>query len=300
MPLNHSQATATVTVAGLALIRTIPQGGTRHCEVGILQCDNHTLELRIEEITLEADGITPHQSRVIEPTFDLDQDIFIRVNDPVDDGVIVYKGNRPYQQNEQAFTKDRKLDDIEDFRWVVDFTSADFNDGPIDPVPDPSVTTSPRGFKPKIYFTNGTLYTAALTLDHFARESLTDREDRRFIGQIGFRVGIDIRCGDEENSRIELGNQGGAPQFLLKRPYRNKPRVRYEISIENICPFSVEMMAEGSDFRFYYDAITTKDRKRFDLRRVVRNGGDPNKQLAAPHVDFSLDAIPQACNPTGG
>lgn len=297
MPLNHSQATARVTVAGLALFRMTGRGNTRQCEVGILQCDNHTLELRIEEIILEADGITPQRSRVIDPKFDLDKDIFIRVNDPLDDGVIAYKRDRP---GRQPSTKNQKLDDVEDFRWIVDFTSPDFNDGPITPVPDLANTTSPKAFKPKIHFANGTLYTAAITPDYFARELVTDRTDRRFIGQVGFRAGLDIKCGDEDNSGIELGNQGCAPQFLAKRPHRNKPRVRYEISIENICPVSAEMMAEGSDFRLYYDAITTADHKRFDLRKVVPNGGDPNKALRAPHTDFSLDGIPLACNPGGG
>lgn len=297
MPLNHTQATATVTVAGLALFRTVAHGRAKQCEVGILRCDNHTLELRIEEIILEADGITPRRSRIIEPEFDLDKDIVIRVNDPLDTGVLPYKHDRP---GRRVSTTTRKLDDVEDFRWIVDFTSPDFNNGPIKPVPDPANTNSPKLFKPKILLTNGTLYTAAITPDYFARELVTDREDRRFIGQIGFRAGLDIKCGDDKKSGIELGNQGGTIQFLPKKPYRNKQRVKYAITIENICPFSTEMMAEGSDFRLYYDAITTVDRKRYDLRKVVPNGGDPSKALRAPHTDFSLDGLPQACNPGGG
>lgn len=297
MPLNHSQATATVTVAGLALFRMIGQGRPQQCEVGILQCDNHTLELRIEEILLEADGITPERSRVIEPAFDLDKDIFIRASDPLDDGVTAYKHDR---SGRRTSTNSPTPDDVEDFRWIVDFTSPNFNNGPIAPVPDPLSTNSPRGFKPKILFTSGTLFTAAITPDSFVRELVTNREDRRFIGQIGFRAGLDIKCGDNNKSGIELGNQGGTIQFLPQKPYRNKPRVRYEISIENICPFNAEMMAEGSDFRFYYDAITTADHKRFDLRKVVPNGGDPNKALPGSNFDFSLDGIPQACNPAGG
>ena len=297
MPLNHSQATATVTVAGLALFRTIGHKSAKQCEVGILQCDNHALELRIEEIILGADGITPQCSRVINPEFDLDKDIFITAKDPLDNGVIAHKDDR---RGRRPSNKNQKFDDVEDFRWIVDFTSPDFNNGPVTPVPDLENTTNPKAFKPKIHFTNGTLYTAAITLDYFARESVTNREDQLFIGQIGFRAGLDIKCGDQHNSGIELGNQGGKTQFLPKRPYRNKPRVRYEISIDNICPASAEMMAGGTDFRFYYDAITTNDRKRFDLRRVVPNGGDRDKQLAAPRADFSLDSYPQICNPCGG
>src|ERR1700730_18224326 len=115
MPLNHSQATATVTVAGLALFRMIGRGRARQCEVGVLQCDNHTLELRIEEILLEADGITPQRSRVINPEFDLDKDIFIRVNDPLEKGVIAYKRDRTGRRRS---TKNQKFDDAEDFRWI--------------------------------------------------------------------------------------------------------------------------------------------------------------------------------------
>lgn len=296
MPLNHSQATATVTVAGLALFRTIGEGRAKQCEVGILQCDNHTLELRIEEILLEADGITPQRSRIIVPKFDTDKDFFIRANDPLVDGVTAYK---PDRTGRQAANKNQKLDDVEDFRWTVDFTSPDFNNGPITPAFDPEHTNTPRHFKPKILFTNGRLYTAAITPDYFARELLTDREDRRFIGQIGFRAGLDIKCGDSSKSGIELGNHDGAIQFLPRKTYRNKPRVRYEISIENICPFSADMMAEGSDFRLYYDAITTADHKRYDLRKVVPNGGDPHKALREPYANFSLDGFPQACNPAG-
>jgi hypothetical protein len=111
--------------------------------VGILQCDNHTLELRIEEILLGADGITPERSRVIEPAFDLDKDIFIRASDPLDDGVTVYKRDRP---GRRTSTNSPTPDDVEDFRWIVDFTSPNFNNGPIAPVPDPLSTNSPRGF----------------------------------------------------------------------------------------------------------------------------------------------------------
>lgn len=293
MPLNHSQATATVTVAGLALFRKTGRGRAKQCEVGILQCDNHTLELRIEEILLEADGITPQRSRIIVPDFRTDEDIFIRVHDPLDAGVTAYK---PRRRGRAASDKSQKFDDVEDFRWIVDFTSQDFNKGPITPAPDLENTNIPRVFKPKISFTHGTLYTAAITPDYFARELITDRNDRRFIGQIGLRAGLDIRCGDDKKSGIELGNPGGAVQFLPKKPYRNKPRVRYEISIENICPFSADMMAEGSDFRLYYDAITTADHKRYDLRKVVPNGGDSHQKFKGD-PNFSLDGLPQACNP---
>ncbi|HXU38423.1 MAG TPA: hypothetical protein VN937_18855 [Blastocatellia bacterium] len=295
MPLNHSQATATVTVAGLAFFRMIGQRRAKQCEVGILQCDNHTLELRIEEILLEKDGITPQRSRIIVPQFDTDKDIFIRVHDPLDAGVTAYK---PRRSGRGPSNNSQKLDDPEDFRWIVNFESPDFNKGPITPAPDHEHTSKPRFFTPKIFFTNGTLYTAALTPDYFARELITNREDQRYIGQIGLRAGLDIRCGDNHKSGIELGNESGASQFLPKRPYRNKQRVRYEISIENICPFSADMMAEGSDFRLYYDAITTADHKRYDLRKVVPNGGDSHKAVQN-RLDYSLDGLPQACNPAG-
>ena len=294
MPLNHSQATATVTVAGLALFRRIGRGRAKQCEVGILQCDNHTLELRIEEILLEADGITPQRSRIIVPEFRTDKDIYIKVHDPLDAGVTAYRPGR----RQGGSNKGQKPDDVEDFGLIVDFTSPNFNNGPITPAPDPENTNIRRVFKPKIYFTNGTLYTAAITPDYFARELITNRSDQRFIGQIGLRAGLDIRCGENKKSGIELGNEGGAVQFLAKKPYRNKKRVRYEITIENICPFSADMMAEGSDFRLYYDAITTADHKRYDLRKVVLNGGDSHKALQGK-PNFSLDGLPQACNPAG-
>lgn len=297
MPLNHSQATATVTFAGLALFRMIEQGRAKQCEVGILQCDKHTLEMRIEEIIFESDGITPRHSRVINPKFDLDKDIFIRVNDPLDKGVIAYK---PDLRGTAGREPNQKLDDVEDFRWIVDFTSPDFNNGPIIPEPDCANTANPKEFKPKISFTHGTLYTAAITPDFFVRELVTDPTDRRFIGQIGFKAALDIQCGDDDQSGIELGNEDGPVQFLPKKPYPNKPPVRYEIYIENICPYNAEMMAEGSDFHLYYDAITTVDHKRYDLRKVLPNGGDTNKALPTPYSDFSLDGSPLACNPVGG
>lgn len=295
MPLNHSQATATVTVAGLAFFRMIGQGRAKQCEVGILQCDNHTLELRIEEILLEADGITPQRSRIIVPEFRTDEDIFITVHDPLDPGVTAYK---PRRRGRGPSNNSQKLDDPEDFRWIVNFASRDFNKGPITPSPDLENTKIPRVFKPKISFTNGTLYTAAITPDYFARELITDHTDQRYIGQIGLRAGLDIRCGDNNKSGIELRNHSGAIQFLPKKTHQNKQCVRYEISIENICPFSADMMAEGSDFRLYYDAITTADHKRYDLRKVVPNGGDSHKELQ-DRQDFSLDGLPQACNPAG-
>src|SRR6266404_1356078 len=119
MPLNHSQATATVTVAGLALFRRIGRGRAKQCEVGILQCDNHTLELRIEEILLEADGITPQRSRIIVPEFRTDKDIYIKVHDPLDAGVTAYRPGR----RQGGSNKGQKPDDVEDFGLIVDFTS---------------------------------------------------------------------------------------------------------------------------------------------------------------------------------
>jgi hypothetical protein len=314
MPLNHDAATATLTFAGLALFRLTGQEDTSQCEVSVLRCPNHKLEFRIDEIVLEDDGITPASSTVIAPQLDLEQDFELKVYDALNGGVPVYRngGVQVYKgtSNEGAAVYNdalaiqplNKLDpkaDKEDFRWVVDFESADFHNGKIVLQPNLATTASPKEFKPKIHFSDGTLYTHAVTPDYFARELLTDRQDRRFIGPVAFRIGLDINCG--EDGGIELSNPGGAKQLLPKRPDPRKPGVKYVISIENICPLTTEMTADGSDFRFYYDAITTADGKRYDLRRVVENGGqgNPDKRLK-DQPNFSVDSIPHACNPSKG
>jgi len=288
LPLDHSKAAATISFSGLLLFRKAGPDDRKRCEVNVLSCDRHKLTLTIQEVTFAADGTTKLRSKSIDPNLDLAEDISIEVKDPSERGVEFCKDVAT------PFNRQTGEGNDEDIRWVLDFENVELNGNPIDF--DPQGT---KHFSPAIYIDHGKLYTQLKTEDVvLAREDVDNTNDRVFLGKAAFRVGADLVCN--EGTVIELRNAGqNAAGVSLKQGALKQ----YQISIENDCEIPNDL-GIGSDFRFYYDALTTADRRRYDLRRVIDSGAvrAENDPLTGtpPTTNFSSDNFPRTCLPGGG
>ena len=80
MKLDHSNATVTVSIAGLGLA-CINKHKRNRCEIGILRCDRHKPLLDIQRIEYGRDG-KPVRSSLVPHSLNLDEDILIDVNLP--------------------------------------------------------------------------------------------------------------------------------------------------------------------------------------------------------------------------
>src|SRR5215212_6857591 len=134
MPLDHSKATVTISVAGLALscINRLKQN---RCEIGILRCDRHRPLLDIQKIELDKRG-SPLRSCLVPHSLSLDEDISIdlvhhdasRSDASVSDaggGPHCERGVSTYMRREFNRLKDKG--DAEDFRWVADLEGPEFH-----------------------------------------------------------------------------------------------------------------------------------------------------------------------------
>ena len=286
MPLDHTQATATISFTGLLLFRVVKEAGEagkKRCEVKVLECDRHKLDLVVEKITLNAGGVAL-SSRVVEHGLDLTRDIQIEVEAPPVPEIRLHKSDAG------AFDRVNSQDD-EDLRWLLDFESIELNSGPITLAPAAGVA-SPRAFQPTISIDQCTLYTKLKSDLPVAREEIGNPAPAVFLGKVASTIGADLTCGN--GSKIVLSNVGpNANPLSLPQ----EPNVQYRIVIENECDFLDEVGA-GSDFRLYYDALTTVNGKKFDLRPVVNIG--PGVAAAAVPANFSSTNFPRICPPGGG
>lgn len=282
LPLDHSKATARISFAGLLLVREAED--KKHCEVKVLSCDKHKLTVTIQEITFAPDGTTKLKSRNIDPKLDLAQDIEIEVKEPWEPGIEFCKdGATPFDRKTGAGND-------EDIRWVLDFENAELNGNPIEV--DPNGT---KHFAPTIYIDHCKLYAQPPTKEEevvLAREDISNKNDRVFLGRAAFMIGADLL-----GAKIELSNGGQAAAAVS---LEQKAFTQYEITVENECQLPSDF-GEGSDFRLYYDALRTK--KKFDLRRVIEseNANAANDPLSGipPGINFSSDNFPRICIPGG-
>jgi hypothetical protein len=290
LPLDHTKATATISFAGLLLFRVVGPDNNQRCEVKVLDCDKHTLDLTIEEISLDNDGQTALRSRLVEHELDLKQDIQIEVKASSAPGIELCEN--------AAQNFDRRLNqgDDEDIRWLLDFENNELNDQPV--VLEAQANAARRKvFQPTISMNHCKLYTRLKTDEFLAREDTQNPDtDRVFLGQAALRVGADLLC--EVGSEIVLSNSGlGATAKVLPQ----KPDTQYRITIENDCEIPNDF-GTGSDFQFYYDALSTANNQKFDLRRVVDRGDAEaleNDRLINAPANFASDNFPRSCIPGG-
>lgn len=287
MPLNHSKATVRISLAGLALV-CINKREHNRCEIGILRCDRHAPVLDIQKIELDSTRTKRKSSCLVEHSLCLDDDIFIDVINPApDEGLHCERGTSTFLR--RGFDREDDHGDEEDFRWIPDLEGPEFHNRKLK-------FRRKAKLMPKIFLSDGILYTRRKTDDAFARVSVNGGPSPAVRGRFGHGMSADITCLEGGkvvlSNRSDNGSSKHSPRCSVTLPHDD--RFQYVITLENHCQLANEF--EGTDFRLYYDVIKDPGGKQFDLRRIVKTGcyAAPEDPIAG-RADFSLDGFPQRC-----
>jgi hypothetical protein len=287
MPLDHSKATVTLSVAGLALA-CINRRKLNRCEIGILRCDRHKPVLDIQKIELDPESGQPLRSSLIPHSLNLDEDISINVVYPdTDEKAPCQRGTTLYTRRE--FNRLDDTGDDEDFRWIADLEGEEFHNRKLK-------IRHRSKLKPTLFIGNGILYTRQKTDESFARVSVKGRQSPAALGKLAYGINADITCLDKGEIIVSNCSESGLPEqnarCLVRLP--RGEHIKYLMTIENHCQLADE--AEGTDFRLFYEVLKDPERKQFDLRRIVETGcyAAPEETIEE-RKDFSLDGFPQNC-----
>lgn len=250
MPLDHSNATATVSITGLAL--GCYNLETNNYEVGFIRDDNHFLTL---SITTPAVG---EETATIKFTLDHNHRIFI------DTEKGIAPAERFYAPTENF---DRKThpneENEEDFQWILDLDKELNNDQPVPlNLAEVPLMTETRISQPMLYADKLGFIVGELNL-----VNQQDPTDKRLFGNLCEVIKGDITCSD-----------GGAVVVRIEGPLRvsyRLPRIvgkTHQIEMENLCPTPAvepgQPGGSGSDFKLVYKVVQDTSGKKFDLEVV--------------------------------
>ena len=245
MALDHSKATAKVSVTGLALSCYNPT--TNNWEVGLVRQSPHVLRITVGKF---ADAENSAQM-----TFEIDEQhkIYITAANAVVPAEPLYKQD-PFSRT------DPETSDREDFRWIVDFDT-EFNAYGSEPIP----IKKPDGLAiTEMYVSSPVLYADKNDQLHQLKLVNLDTAEKTEFGTIAQKCHADITC-----------NEGGAVILRIDGPLGfsvDLPQIEgvtHRILIENLCPegdegFTVKGQ-KRSDFNHYFSLITLPDGATFDL-----------------------------------
>jgi hypothetical protein len=273
--------TVTICFAGLEIFCISKKN---EFQAAVVQCPDHKLVINVQEITLDENG-EPIESKLLSHSLDEQRNIKVTAEKPGTSGV------EKYENRSLEFDPERDLGDPKDFRWIIDLEGEKFGGQKLELKPHHSVAM-PKKLGPVITVSHGKVYTEKRSDEKFAVISVNNGvRQPEFLGRIAHRIGVDIRCDDQNGGAVSLSNAGGKNSLSLKA----EPNKRYLITFDNLCPPSDELRG-GTDFRYIFDAVSNQNGEQFDLQRVVENGGRGNSDEAiAGHPDFSLDAQEQPC-----
>jgi hypothetical protein len=287
MPLDHSKANVTISIAGLALscINKLMQN---RCEVGILRCERHKPILDIQRIELDPCTGKPVRSSLVHHSLNLDEDILITVEYPDADQILnCQRGTSTYMRRE--FDRLDDTGDYEDFRWIANLEGPEFHNRKLK-------IKHKYKLSPTIFISDGTLYTTDKTEEALARVSIKGESSPVPLGKFahGMSADITIKDGGELvlSNRCNDESQHSGDCCSVRLP--SSDYTKYLITLENHCKVADE--SEGTDFRLFYEVVRDSREKEFDLRRIVETGcyATPEEKIGE-RMDFSLDGFPQNC-----
>lgn len=282
MQLEPEKASVTVSLAGVALV-CINQAEKKRCEVGIISCPGHQPVLDIQKITLERGTGAPTSSSLVKHRLNLDADIWITVHKSETEGVSFHEKPGP-------FSRFQGEDDEKDFRWALDLEGAEFHERRLEM--RRLAEKSDTALRPMIFISDGILYTEKRTDEMLARVSMNGDRNPIPLGKVAYKIGIGLFPG--KGGRVVVSNGPGAGTETKPVELSSNPNVKYKVTIDNLC--SIDRNQGGTDFQLFYKILDDPDARRFDLQRIVENGGrgDPGVVLKH-HPNLSLDNLPQIC-----
>lgn len=261
MPLDHSKATAKVSVTGLALSCYNPT--TNNWEVGLPRQLPHVLRITVSKFA-DADNMS-------QVTVEIDEQhrIYITAANAVVPEEPIYKQD-PFSRTSPGTS------DPEDFRWIVDFDTEFSGDEPV-------TVQRPDGLAiTELYISSPLLYADdSDQLDQLKLVNLQTHEKTEF-GTIAQKYHADITC-----------NAGGAVILRVDGPLGfsvDLPHIEgvtHRILIENLCPEGEEGFTvrgqERSDFNHYFSIISLPRNETFDLEKPeVVKGGEGTDAVCNP------------------
>ncbi len=272
-PLEHEDATAIVSITGLAL--GCYNAATQNYEVGFLRHDCHVLKIVVKKKLRRGESVMVYEIGDNEHRIFIDAVNCVTPQDP-----IYFVGD-----NYDDFDRTQLTGDREDFRWVVDF-DRNLNEGNPVEIQRPNVPVTEMYIsKPRLYADEG-----SMTKDLFNLISLDARgnpipniEPEPF-GFFTEGIKADITC---QNGGAVIFRVDGPQGFQVHLPHRYGP---HEITITNICPPKAKSEngntdddagttgdpsdeVKPTDFRHYYLLIKDTAGKKFDVEPANEGEG---------------------------
>ena len=269
-PLDHDNATATVSITGLAL--GCYNKSTQNYEVGFLRHECHALTIEVKKKLPDGESVMKYEIKDYAHRIFIDAENAVSPEDPI------YFIGEDYDD----FDRTQLTGDLEDFRWIIDFET-NLNDGePVElKAPDVPVTemyvSKPRLYADQESITDDLYNLVSLGPDG---EPIPNKEPEPFgFFTEGIRADISCQDGGAVILRVD-GPQG----FQVHLPHGYGP---HEIIIQNICPPKAQdeeeieadsededtgdsdttngTSMEPTDFRLFYSLIKDTAGKKFDV-----------------------------------
>src|SRR5882724_3940683 len=250
MTLDHTNATATVSITGLALC--CYNLDTYNYEVGFIRHPRHVLTITVKTETTDGHPATTK--------FELDEShrIFVETERGV-------TPEEPFFKPTANFDRKKSGQDPEDFQWIVDLDKQLNNDQPVTLKPPQDPVTEARISKPVLYADKEGFAFGDLNL-----VNLDDPTDVELFGKLSEKIKGDITCED-----------GGAVILRIEGPLGfsiRLPRIAgktHTIEMNNACPLPPVHPSQPADtpgdFSVYYSVVESTAGKRFDLKPVEGN-----------------------------
>ena len=285
MPLDHENATATVTISGLAL--GCYNKATQNYEVAFLRHECHVPPdhpPQFHALQIEVTKKLPcGESKMMYEIRDNEHRIFIDAENAVAPEDPIYFVGDDYDD----FNRKQLVGDLEDFRWVVDF-ERNLNGGePIELKPPTCPVTEMYISKPRLYADQESMSMVlynVIPLDAAGDPIVREQKPFGFFTE-GLKADITCRNGGAVVFRVD-GPQG----FHVALPHGHGP---HQIKITNICPPKAESEEEleslnieddatpaspnpnfkPTDFRFFYSLIEDTGGKKYDVAPMGEGEG---------------------------
>src|SRR5262249_21565885 len=246
----------------------------------VVQAERHCLEINIKT---QSDSLP----KASELSFKVpDGDILFVVRGRTN-GVDTYEPG-PFERN--------SLQDMRDFRWLLDFEGRELHNHPLQLRAD-AIKRSVNVYNGLFYThgSQGVILSRPPSASHLAAGTI---EGASNVPQsqnilIARSIGCDIYLDGQEEFQLRYRPGAGYSITL-----RTQPTINYEISVTNLCAFEAEReLAGSSDFALYYDIINVPENQQFKILPAYIY---PDNRISLPSVSanpYANDLPP--CNPAG-